>query len=58
MPDYTLIEIDAAGERRAEAFTAPNDEEAVRRAICATEASVVEVWRDGLKIRSLHTFNA
>lgn len=49
MPHYQLIEVDSAGTRNGEIFTAPNDEVAVRRAISVTEAPAIEVWRGGLK---------
>ena len=54
MPHYQLIEVDSAGTRTGEIFTAPNDEVAVRRAISVTEAPAIEVWRGGLKIHSLN----
>ncbi len=52
MHDYELIEVDQAGVRRGETFPAPNDEEAVQRAMSVSEALAMEVWRDGRKIRS------
>lgn len=58
MPHYQLVEVDNAGDRNGEIFTAPNDEEAVRRAISVTEAPAIEVWRGGLKIQSLNLISA